>query len=113
MRYCQICGKKDINNEFIHIFLDGDTSNNHTNNLLVSCKYCAHSYKLKRMVDATKILQNMGLRFNKKGKWTYNDKVVRADMVDIKSLNHKIEYLQKENKELKHMLGFKKKHSFL
>jgi len=107
MRYCSMCGKKDITNNFINIFIDGDTSNNHPKNLKTVCVNCAKVYKTKKLYTAAKTLHKLGFKFTGKT-WKYDHKIIRAEMVDIEALNHRIKFLEDENKDLKRLLGFKK-----
>ena len=107
MKYCSICGKKQINDNknFITIFKDGNTSNNKPYNMMTSCVNCMRSYKLNRMNEAVKVLNDMGLRFNGR-KWTYNNHMIKKDMIDIEALEHQISYLKQKIKDYEYQLGF-------
>jgi len=107
MKYCELCGKKDITNNFLNIFVDGDTSNNHPKNLKTVCVSCAKIYKTKKLYTAAKTLHKLGFTFNGKT-WKYDNRIIRAEMVDIEAINQKLKFLESENKNLKYLLGFKK-----
>jgi len=106
MKSCHLCGKKDKNN--INIFINGLTDDNRQSNMMCACLNCARSFKQKRMFEAVKVLHKMGLQFNKRMKWTYDKKMVRSDLIDIEQLENRIKFLEQENKDLKHLLKFKK-----
>lgn len=110
MKFCNICGKKqcDDKKNFINIFLNGMTWDNRPGNMMISCVNCAQQFKVNRYESAVKLLISMGMKYNKKGNWVYNNKSVRVDTIDINAYDYQIEFLKTENKELKALLGFKK-----
>lgn len=106
IKRCEICGKqKDIT---INIFLNGITSDNRKKNMITSCVNCSRVFKQKRMFEAVKVLHGMGLKFGKRYRWYYNDRVVRSDMFDLESMERQIKNLKQEVKDLKYLLGIKK-----
>ena len=106
MKFCSFCGKKQIDDPkpFINVFLNGNTSDNRKNNMIMGCVNCVREYKFRRYENGAKTLFALGYKCNKKGKWTYNNKLTRTDLVDLHALEYKIDFLQKENKELKKLL---------
>lgn len=97
---CELCGKSVSN--YTNIFIDGNTSNNLKKNLMYACPNCARNFSMGRLMNAAKILNRMGFKYNKKG-WTYNNKLVRKDeLISYEFLKFKIKELKKEVKYLKH-----------
>jgi len=107
MRFCSLCGKKDLTNNFLNLFINGDTSDNNPKNLKIVCVSCAKIYKTKKLYTAAKTLHKLGFKFNGKT-WKYDNRIIRSEMVDIEALNHKIRFLENEVKDLKYLLKFKK-----
>ena len=95
MKTCHICGKKQINdkNPFIHIYKDGNTSNNQPNNMILSCVNCMRIYKTNRMNRAVKTLFDLGLIFDGRN-WVYDGKKVKIDLINVDALHHQIRYLK-------------------
>ena len=108
MKYCSICGKKQINDNknFITIFKDGNTSNNKPGNMMVACVTCMKAYKFDRMDKAVKALFNMGLIYNGHN-WVYNNHMIKKDMVDVSALKFQIKFLKQQIKDLKYQLGIR------
>ena len=69
--------------------------------MIPACGQCRSHYRLKVSAEAAKLLKKLGFKLDKKGKWKYNNKVVRSELTDITELKTKITYLEQENQDLK------------
>ena len=72
--------------------------------MIMGCVNCVREYKFRRYENSVKTLFALGYKCNKKGKWTYNNRLTRVDLIDLHALEYKIDFLQKENKDLKKLL---------
>lgn len=100
-----MCGKLETENtkHFIHIFINGLTWDNRPANMKLVCFQCMTTFKANRMNRAVKTLYDLGLIFNGRN-WVYNNHMIKKDLVDYEALEYQVEFLRKENKELKALL---------
>jgi len=88
-------------------FLNNDTGDNRLSNMMVTCINCAHTFKIKKLFTAVKMLNQLGFQY-KRNRWVYNNHIVSEHMVDIEELRFKVKFFKKENRDLKRLLKFNK-----
>lgn len=91
---CSFCNNTEENVEIDRLFMDFNTANNSSSNMIWSCLNCIEAFKLKRAISAIISLRKLGFITNKKAEWVYNNKLVRSELTNVQEL--KIENAQLE-----------------
>lgn len=83
---CSFCNNTEENVEIDRLFMDFDTANNSSSNMIWACKNCIQSFKLKRAISAIIALRELGFITDKKAEWRYNNKLVRSELTNVQEL---------------------------
>ena len=111
-RRCSFCGNTSDDKIISSLFLDWDTSNNSRSNLIPACEDCIKAFKLKRSMNAVITLRALGFVSDRTGKWKYNDRVVRNELVNVAEMEAIIAQLKSEIFNLQGYINMLTKHGY-
>ena len=102
---CSYCQNTEENVEIDRLFMDFDTSNNDSYNMIWACKNCIKAFKLKRAISAILALRKLGFITDNKAEWRYNNKLVRNELTNVQELKVINSQLEQQVHDLKNYIS--------